>query len=403
MITAFIADKMSRYISGGMSAETAARFARGELGAIYKGSHYSRDASGAMRLTPPPEDIPIEAARAKCDEAIKEILDLLQRGSGNNERQMNTEAKQAPEIPPMTERAPMQKREGLTALEYMASLGIPLIGAYANKKMIGTETPENFTTGTAEIAALMEGKGNRQGKAKGTPIKRFYFIPANHGLFCLDIDAKEGKKNGIQELLKVFDPETLPDELRDIENRFPCYTKTPNNGYHLYFRYNGPPIKNSALFPGIETKHGKPGLTSPGSENAEGKPYILHGNIEAAPPLFGLLLAKIQNRDRKPEPQKAAADRRPDPTRTAQSWTRKPRIDLDTLAAETSGGNHDRQVQFSGKVYRLQMAARNKGRDYSEFTSGAALAYVKAHPDIFGDGDDTERTIKSVIIDNGGL
>ncbi|MDR2718612.1 MAG: hypothetical protein LBB89_11195 [Treponema sp.] len=57
---------MSSYISGGMRPETAARFARGELGAIYKGDHRSRDTSGAMRVTPPPENIPIEAARAKC-------------------------------------------------------------------------------------------------------------------------------------------------------------------------------------------------------------------------------------------------------------------------------------------------------------------------------------------------
>jgi hypothetical protein len=74
MIAAFIAEKMSAYISGGMRPETAARFVRGELGAIYKKNHYSRDESGAFRLTPPLEDMPIEAARAKCDEAIKEIL-----------------------------------------------------------------------------------------------------------------------------------------------------------------------------------------------------------------------------------------------------------------------------------------------------------------------------------------
>jgi hypothetical protein len=73
-IAGFIADKMSAYIAGGMKPVTAAHFTRGELLAIYKGDHRSRDTSGAMRVTPPPEDIPIEAARAKCDEAIKEIL-----------------------------------------------------------------------------------------------------------------------------------------------------------------------------------------------------------------------------------------------------------------------------------------------------------------------------------------
>jgi hypothetical protein len=75
MIAGFIANKMSAYISGGAKPETATRLTMGELGAIYRGTHYSRDASGAMRLTPPPEDIPIEAAKAKANEAIKEMLD----------------------------------------------------------------------------------------------------------------------------------------------------------------------------------------------------------------------------------------------------------------------------------------------------------------------------------------
>jgi len=122
-------------------------------------------------------------------------------------------------------------------------------------------------------------------------IARGYFIPSKNGLFCLHI-----KENGLKELLKVFDPQTLPEKLRDIEGNFPCYVKTPNNGYHLYFKYSGPPIKNAALFTGIETVHGTPGLPLPGSVNAEGKPYILHGAIKDAPPLFGLILDKIIKR-----------------------------------------------------------------------------------------------------------
>ncbi len=74
MIAAFVTERMSAYIAGGMRPETATRFTSGELGAIYRGNHYSRDASGAFRLTPVPEDIPIEMARAKCNEAIKEML-----------------------------------------------------------------------------------------------------------------------------------------------------------------------------------------------------------------------------------------------------------------------------------------------------------------------------------------
>jgi hypothetical protein len=85
MIAGFIIDRISSYILGGMKPETAARFTMGELGAIYRGNHYSRDASGAMRLTPPPEDIPMETARAKGNEAIKEILDYCKEETAKRE------------------------------------------------------------------------------------------------------------------------------------------------------------------------------------------------------------------------------------------------------------------------------------------------------------------------------
>jgi hypothetical protein len=42
-IAVFVTEKMSAYIAGGMKPETAARFTRGELGAIYKNDHWSRD------------------------------------------------------------------------------------------------------------------------------------------------------------------------------------------------------------------------------------------------------------------------------------------------------------------------------------------------------------------------
>jgi hypothetical protein len=74
MIAAFIADKMSSYIAGGMKSETAAGFTRGELEAIYKGNHRGRDDSGSWRVTPPPEVMGIEAAMKKADAALNEIL-----------------------------------------------------------------------------------------------------------------------------------------------------------------------------------------------------------------------------------------------------------------------------------------------------------------------------------------
>jgi len=74
MIADFIIERIRAYVSGGMSAGTAARFARGELSAIYMGRHYSRNTSGAMRVTPPPEAIGIEAAMRKADVTLAGIL-----------------------------------------------------------------------------------------------------------------------------------------------------------------------------------------------------------------------------------------------------------------------------------------------------------------------------------------
>ena len=104
MIAAFIAEKMSAYIAGGMKPETAARFTRGELGAIYKGNHYSRDTSGAMRVTPPPEALDIATARAKCDEALTEILKIC----SENKTGRSAHGK-APENAPVTQKSGFER------------------------------------------------------------------------------------------------------------------------------------------------------------------------------------------------------------------------------------------------------------------------------------------------------
>jgi len=74
MIADFVNNRMSSYFAGGSSSETAAKFTKGELEAIYKGNHYNRDESGAMRKTPPPEAVNLTTAIAKANEAITEIL-----------------------------------------------------------------------------------------------------------------------------------------------------------------------------------------------------------------------------------------------------------------------------------------------------------------------------------------
>jgi hypothetical protein len=82
MIADFGIDKMSGYVAGGMKPETAARSTIGELSAIYRGRHWSRDAAGVMRPTPPPENIAPEEAGVKCKAAINEILNYCKENAG---------------------------------------------------------------------------------------------------------------------------------------------------------------------------------------------------------------------------------------------------------------------------------------------------------------------------------
>jgi hypothetical protein len=56
-------------------------------------------------------------------------------------------------------------RQGIPALEYMTEHGIPLMGVYPSGAMIAKQEPENFTADRAEIAALMAGAGDKEGRA----------------------------------------------------------------------------------------------------------------------------------------------------------------------------------------------------------------------------------------------
>jgi hypothetical protein len=245
----------------------------------------------------------------------------------------------------------------------------------------------------------MKGQGNRHGKGKGTAIERFYFIPADAGLLCLDIDRKPGKPDGLQEFYKLFPKDILPRELQDIDRFFPCHVTTPSGGYHLYFRYNGPPVKKNNLAPEVEIKHGRPGLTAPGSRKENGA-YVLHGNLADAPPLYGLIIERIAELQKQKEarvdpsgkPERTAADR----AAPRHMWGNpgRQRITLDILADEAAAaysGHHDRQVCFAGKACRCK------------FSGAETLEHVRSNPNIFGTDADTENTILSVFRDNGGV
>jgi hypothetical protein len=125
--------------------------------------------------------------------------------------------------------------------------------------------------------------------------------------------------------------------------------------------------------------------------------------------LYGFILDHIEKVKRQKEREKAAWQHKPRTRAAADrpfSPYRNTLAALDTLANKAAAGydgHHARQVSFAGKVFLVQKSAIQKGEDYGIFTKAAALAYVKTRPDVFGNDDDTAKTISSVFDDNGGL
>jgi hypothetical protein len=355
MISALIADKMSAYVFAGMSAETAAHYARGELEAIYQGGHYSRDTSGAMRLTPPPEALDIETAMEKADAAIAAIINR--------------------KFPAPVEK-PRGVYQGSAALRHTVAAGIGVKEFFAKS---ADNDPAAYTADLGKIAAAWS-NGQRRFKA---------FVRGK--FLVIDIDRKVGKPDGLEAFYRMFPMETLPAELRGLPGSFPCYTLTPSGGFHLFFKNEGPEVKLRELAPGVEIKEIQ--ITCPGSRREDGE-YILYGELNNAPPLYGLIIDAIEGVKRRKEQVKA--ERTKPRTRAAADRPvqyEKPRITLDDLAHEATAahaGHHDRQVSFAGRAYRCK------------FSGAETLTYVKSRTDIFGNGTDTENTVLSVFRDNGG-
>jgi hypothetical protein len=185
----------------------------------------------------------------------------------------------------------MKGKEGCEALcEYLRS-GIHLIGVYDNGATIakGDEYDKAFTCDLPIIENLWLGNDKR---TNGQEIRRYYFKPKAVGLICLDIDCKNGK-DGISEFYNFCrtrgkSKEQLPKMLQELRNNFPCFVKTPNGCYHLYFKDRGEregKITHLPNTPAVEVKTKQ--LTAAGSFK-DGKPYVLYGDISAAPllPIF---------------------------------------------------------------------------------------------------------------------
>jgi hypothetical protein len=117
---------------------------------------------------------------------------------------------------------------GSAALRRVLAAGVPLKDFYAESK---DHDPAAYTADIQEITAVWE-RGARRFKA---------FVRGR--FLVLDIDRKPGKADGLETFYRIFPRGTMPEALWDIPGSFPCYTKRPSGGYHLYFRYDGPELK----------------------------------------------------------------------------------------------------------------------------------------------------------------
>jgi hypothetical protein len=205
----------------------------------------------------------------------------------------------------------MINHEGLEALQHILDYGIKVIGTYESGAAIasGNDYTQAFTADIAEIQNLIAGKGDKQGRAQGTPIHRFRFVPKDAGLVCIDIDRGHADGiDGLAEFYQMFELDDvyrpgLPKALQDIEHgSFPVYTSTPSGGFHLYFRYRRTEtFKHGSIVPNVEVFHINACLTAPGSYKA-GKPYILHGSLDNTPDLYPMFERKLSRQPKERQP-----------------------------------------------------------------------------------------------------
>ena len=303
--------------------------------------------------------------------------------------------RQAPESPPKA------RYSGIEALKYMADYGISLIGAYGNsgamicRARVEGDYDAAFTNDMAEIKALIAGLGDSAGRAKGSKIELFRFIPGLYGFLCLDIDRGHADGiDGLKELYTFFDSigktrENLPPVLRYLPESFPCYVTTPSGGFHLYFKYTGP--KSWGLFAGVrgvEIKHMKPGLTAPGSRKPSGE-YTLYGELENAP----LLPAFIKNRLTLPKEERPAGYIGPGREKKkygAASWEKI----REWVDADSAGGFAGRNA----RAFAFAVKARTHGWEKTD-----TLRALRGEPSVEGLPETEYITVVNSAYAKGGV
>ena len=258
-------------------------------------------------------------------------------------------------------------------LKHFIESGIKVIPTLANGKTHGSwKNPKLFTGELGKIE-----------KYWSTGFRKFQFMPYTHNLVVFDIDRKGGK-DGIQEMLTFFNKKGLamPDYLLDVKQH-PAHTKTPSNGFHLYFKYSGNKrFKSGAVdiqTPGFEVVHYNHLIAAPGSQK-DNKPYDFYGDINKAPALPYVLESLLELW--KAEPEKRV------------TWTYRQK-EYGDMSLSKIQEVIDKQGQYSPGASRNQYAyaiarfAKKKG--YSTTDVESFLCGYLAAPDF------TEREIKYTV------
>ena len=193
-------------------------------------------------------------------------------------------------------------------IEFCLGYDIPVMGEYPSGASIacGENYEKGWETDMMTIKYIRE--GNIMAGFSDYPINRFRFVPKRANLLIIDIDRHEGKTDGLEVFYNLLAENNIIEPMLDnIQNgSFPCYVATPNNGFHLYFRYSGNENFSKRLADSVEVFYSdRAFVTVPGSIGKNGKIYSYHGNLNKAPYLFpslrNLLVPKKENYS-KPQP-----------------------------------------------------------------------------------------------------
>lgn len=216
-------------------------------------------------------------------------------------------------------------------LGHFLDYGVPVIPTRADGPTVGSwKDRGNFLRDREALAAFW-----RRG------YRRFQLHPADCGLLVFDIDRKSGK-DGLAELRRVFldAGKVLPEYLHDIDS-FPALTRTPSDGFHLYFSYQGSRrYRSGEIAPGLEVVHYNHLVTAPGSEK-DGKPYVFYGNLHETDTVPVVVLRFLTEWKDEEDIQKKRV-----------YWPKADRRERDDLSVEDVVGIIDRQGEYSPEASR---------------------------------------------------